>query len=99
MTDDTLTDEFRERFALPDDHSLSVSGNRKETRNGSEFESRWLEEHDGQQQLVARFRTWTRQSLRPPYRRQVGWERYSLKGDMLDREVRYSRRSSLDYLH
>ncbi|MGQ7844551.1 hypothetical protein ACUNV4_08750 [Granulosicoccus sp. 3-233] len=90
---------FRTLLDLPTEHSLTVSGSRRETRNGSEYESHWFEEHDAQAQLIARFRTWTRQSLRPPYRKQIGWERYSLKGELLDREVRYSRRPDTQYLH
>ncbi len=90
---------FKALFALPAEHSLTLSGTRKESRNGSEYESHWLEEHDAGEQLIARFRTWTRKSLRPPYSKQIGWERYSLKGELLDREVRYSRRPDTDYLH
>lgn len=99
MSDEERVQAFRTLFALPSAHSLSVSGSRSETRNGSAYESHWLEERDSHQQLVARFRAWTRQSLQPPYRRQSGWERYSLKGDLLDREVRYSRRDTMAYLH
>lgn len=99
MKNDTASDELKRLLALPEEHRLSVSRSRKESRHGSDYESHWLEEHDASDQLIARFRTWTRQSLRPPYRKQIGWERYSLKGELLDREVRYSRRPDTDYLH
>ncbi len=99
MSKDDSASRFRTLFNLPDEHQLTLSGSRSETRNGQEYESHWLEEHDAQSRLIARFRTWTRQSLRPPYRTQIGWERYSLKGELLDREVRYSRREGTNYLH
>ena len=70
-----------------------------ERLNGTVFEVQWLEEHNEDETLVARYRSWTQQAQKPPYRKQVGWERYSLKGQLLDREVRYSKRDNNDWLH
>jgi hypothetical protein len=99
MNRDPVTQAYEQLFALPDDHSLKLSGSRKVRRGSMVFETRWLDEHDARKKLIARFRTWTNQSLKPPYRKQVGWERFSLSGQLLDREVRYSRRATDDYLH
>jgi len=79
---------FGELFGLKADHSLKLSSKQRCKRNGDWFESHWLDEHDEHSRIVARYHTWTRHSSKPPYRSQVGWERYSLSGDMLDREVR-----------
>ena len=86
-------------FALPPEHRLAESSTSKTNRQSTRYETRWLEEYDAHDQLVARFRTWIRQSLKPPYRKQIGWERFSLSGELLDREVRYSRRKDEGYLH
>lgn len=99
MTADTNTRNYAMLFALSPEHRLAECKSTVASRNGSSCETRWLEEYDAGNQLVARFRTWTRQSLRPPYRKQVGWERFSLSGELLDREVRYSRRLTEGYLH
>lgn len=63
------------------------------------IETRWLDERDDQKKLIARFRTWINRSLKPPYQSQVGWERYSLCGKILDREIRYSRQDDAQYMH
>ena len=70
-----------------------------ETRNSTVLEVQWLEEHNEDETLVARYRSWTNQSQRPPYNKQVGWERFSVKGQLLAREVRYSKRDTNDWLH
>ncbi len=99
MKFETTTRDYALLFALPAEHRLTESRSCKTSREGASYETRWLEEYDAHDQLVARFRTWTRQSLSPPYRKQVGWERFSLSGELLDREVRYSRRAIEGYLH
>jgi len=62
-------------------------------------QTRWLDERDAAGKLVARYRTWTRQLSLTPARFQFGWERWSLDGHLLDREVRYSTKSSKAGLH
>ncbi len=99
MKTESTTRDYALMFALPPEHRLTEARSGKTSHEGACYETRWLEEYDAQDQLVARFRTWTKQSLRPPYRKQVGWERFSLSGELLDREVRYSRRMSEGYLH
>lgn len=99
MKTDNTTGAYALMFALPPEHRLAESGNHKTNRESTRYETCWLEEYDAHDQLVARFRAWTRQSLKPPYRKQVGWERFSLSGELLDREVRYSRRMNEGYLH
>lgn len=99
MIRDTVSQAYEQLFALPDSHSLILSSCRSFTRNSTVYETRWLDEHDQSRKLIARFRTWTNQSLKPPYRKQIGWERYSLSGKLLDREVRYSKRANDEYLH
>ena len=99
MIGDDTAQPYERLFALPAQHSLKLSSSNQVTRDNTVFETRWLDEHDEQQNLIARFRTWTNQSTTPPYRKQVGWERYSLSGELLDREVRYSMRETDEYLH
>ncbi|MFK7853100.1 MAG: hypothetical protein AB8B79_03260 [Granulosicoccus sp.] len=99
MIIDDTAQPYERLFDLPSTHSLKLSSSKQVKRDSMVFETRWLDEHDESQKLVARFRTWTNQSMKPPYRKQIGWERYSLSGDLLDREVRYSKRKTNDYLH
>lgn len=91
--------DYAELFKLPDTHTLTLSSTRREEKDSTVYETHWLEERDDKQKLIARFRTWTNRSLKPPYRRQLGWERFSLSGNLLDREIRYSKRSDQEYLH
>ena len=91
--------DYEQLFDLPEEHTLTLSSTHQVERNSTVFETRWLEEHDASDTLIARFRTWCNRSLKPPYRRQLGWERYSLSGKLLDREVRYSKRDDMQYLH
>lgn len=99
MNSDSTSKDYRTLFDLKASHSLEVSSTYEVKRDGIVFKTRWLEEHDEHKNLIARFRTWTNRSLKPPYRFQLGWERYSLTGELLDREVRYSTRSSMEYVH
>ena len=84
---------------LPEKHSVELLSSSKVERNSVVYETQWLNEHNERQQIVARFRTWTNRSLKPPYRKQQGWEKFSLNGALLDREVRYSKRKDMSYLH
>jgi hypothetical protein len=99
MISDTASPAYEQMFALPDKHSLKMASSRKVRRDSMVYETRWLDEHDARHKLISRFRIWTSQSLKPPYRKQLGWERFSLSGKLLDREVRYSKRATDDYLH
>ena len=88
-----------ELFDVPEGHTLKLASSKTVERNSVMCEIRWLDELDSGCRLVARFRTWTNRSLKPPYRRQRGWEKFSVSGNLLDREVRYSKRDDMSYLH
>lgn len=90
---------YSDLFDLPDDHTLKQISCKTVERDSVVYETQWLNELDASSQLVARFRTWTNRSLKPPYRRQSGWEKFSASGNLLDREVRYSKRDDMSYLH
>ena len=99
MIRDDSAQPYERLFALPEQHSLKLSSSNQVKRDSMVFETRWLDEHDEHHKLIARFRTWTNQSLKPPYRKQIGWERYSLSGELLDREIRYSKQDHEQFLH
>lgn len=86
-------------LGLPQDHSLELTSSHTNRLNGTKHEVCWLYEYDARQQRIARVRTWNNRSSSPPYRTQQGWERFSLSGALLDREVRYSKRDDMSYLH
>jgi len=91
--------DYKRLFALCEKHSLSIERSYKETRGNTVFETRWINEHNADHTLVARYRIWNNLSTTPPYRQQNGWERYSISGDLLDREVTYSKRENNEWLH
>lgn len=99
MSNEDESHDYKSLFAVSETHELTVSSKRTVKHDSTVYETRWLDERDENKTLISRFRTWTNRSMKPPYRRQLGWERYSLSGDLLDREVRYSRRKSMAYLH
>ena len=86
-------------FELSERHSLRMTRSHTETRGDTVFETQWLDERNEQDILVARFRAWSNQSTQPPYRKQTGWERFSTNGDLLDREILYSKRANKEWLH
>jgi len=90
---------LEQMFGLEPEHSLVLSSQRRVKRDSTVYETRWLDERDEEKKLIARFRTWTNQALKPPYRKQLGWERYSPTGELLVREVRYSKRDDEEYVH
>ena len=99
MSTEISTHDLEQLFGLSQSHSLTLSRSHVEKRNDTVFEVQWLDEHNKEFKLVARYRSWTNQSQKPPYRKQIGWERYCAKGELLDREVRYSKRDTNDWLH
>jgi len=94
-----FVDDLDSLFGLDPDHSLKLLSKQRLEKDGNWYETRWLDEHDESHKLVARFRAWMKQGTQPPYQRQIGWERYSLSGQLLDREVRYSKRDNPGYVH
>ncbi len=86
-------------LGIDPEHSLKKQDGERIKRNGTQYETQWFDEYDNSRRLIARFRTWTNQAMQPPYRKQTGWERYSLSGNLLDREVFYSKRTTEEYIH
>ena len=99
MITDTAYQAFEQLFSVPEKHSLTLSSSRSKTRDSTVYETRWFDEFNADGKLVARFHSWSHHALKPPYRKQLGWERYGLSGNVLDREVRYSKRDNNDYVH
>lgn len=99
MNNDKTAEEYAELFGLTATHSLTLQPESSVTRDSTIYKTRWIEEHDSNSRMIARFRAWTNRQLKPPYKRQTGWERFSLTGALLDREVRYSERDDTEYLH
>lgn len=91
--------EIIQRFDLKTGHTLKLQSHNKIRKGGTMYETIWYDERDSDHKLVSRFRVWINQDGNPPYRRQIGWEQYALSGELLDREVRYSKRENLEYLH
>ena len=91
--------DYAALFGLEPRHTLEPSSHARTRRGDTHCETRWFEERDAEARLVARYRTWTNRSNVPPYRTQLGWERFSPRGELLDREVRYSTRASVAGLH
>ncbi len=91
--------EITQRFGLKAGHSLKLQSHHKLGKDGTTYETIWYDEHDNNRKLISRFRAWINQGNNPPYRRQIGWEQYSLSGELIDREVRYSKREDLEYVH
>jgi len=83
-------DSYRQLLSVADDHTLELAHSHVPNSSTEERESHLLRERDGHLRVVAHYRVWTKQSLRPPYRRQRGWEKYSTAMKLLDREIRYS---------
>jgi len=96
---DTLTRDLAKLFGLSKSNSLTLSRSHVETNDGIEYQAKWIDERNENQKLIARYRSWTNQSHRPPYHKQIGWERYSVTGQLLDREVRYSKRDTNEWVH
>lgn len=94
----TLNDTIT-RFDISPAHTLKQQEVAQKERAQSIHESCWFVEKDDKDNVVARYRSWTNQAIQPPYRMQIGWERYSPNGTLLEREVCYSKRASTDYLH
>lgn len=93
------TQDMARLFGIAPAHTLKLQNRQRKQRQNTWYETRWFDEHDVNSKLVGRYHTWTHQGTQPPYRRQVGWEKYSLSGTLLDREVRYSKRENNNYVH
>jgi len=87
------------RFDIDPSHTLKQQNSEQMEKELTHYETRWYVEKDEQERVVARYRGWTNQSLNAPYRTQVGWERYSADGMLLEREVRYLTQDEQTQLH
>jgi len=87
------------RFDINPTHTLKQQNHEQNERAQTCYETCWYVEQDEQMRIVARYRSWSNQAMQPPYRAQLGWERYSPNGTLLEREVRYSKPELTDYLH
>ena len=87
------------RFDIDPSHSLKQQNREQFEKELSLYETCWYVEKDEQSRIVARYRSWSNQAKQAPYRAQIGWERYSPSGTLLEREVRYSKRDDNDTLH
>ncbi|MBX2839831.1 MAG: hypothetical protein KTR35_23440 [Gammaproteobacteria bacterium] len=86
-------------FDIDASHTVVCTEEFSAKKDGTRYTTYWFDEHNPENTLVARLRAWSNVGLKPPYRTQTGWERFSIKGDLLDREVRYSKRKDNNYLH
>ena len=91
--------DYKALFGVHSSHTLQASRHVRPRHVDERGQTRWLDERDAAGKLVARYRTWTRELSLNPVRQQFGWERWSLDGHLLDREVRYSTKSSKAGLH
>ena len=89
------------RFNICPAHTLiePETDARSHKKRNATCDTKWFIEYDTEHKVVARYRSWISRSLKPPYKKQFGWERYSATGALLDREVHYHKRNSMDYLH
>lgn len=92
-------DDIIVRFDIKPSHTLKQQNHEQSARAQTNYETCWYIEKDEQKQIVARYRSWSNQATQPPYRAQLGWERYSPTGTLLEREVSYSEPDTTEYLH
>jgi len=92
-------EEITIRFDIDPSHSLKQQNHEQQEKGQTHYETCWYVEKDNQSRVVARYRSWSNQGKQPPYHAQIGWERYSPSGMLLEREVRYSKRGEDDILH
>lgn len=91
--------DISQLFDIDDAHTVQCVEEFSTRQNATHYTTYWYHEHDPKSNLVARLRAWVNVGLSPPYRTQTGWERFSVNGELLDREVRYSKRKDNEYLH
>lgn len=87
------------RFGINPAHSLKQQNHKLTEKDQAHYETCWYVEKDDQKRIVARYRSWSNQGKQPPYRAQIGWERYSPSGMLLEREVKYSKLDQNETLH
>ena len=83
--------ELRDIFSIEPHHCLELQSARERIAPGGQRMSAMYNETDESMAIVALYRIWINQSAHPPYRLTRGWEKYTPKGELQDRETRYSR--------
>ena len=87
------------RFNIDPSHSLKQQNTEHYEQSQTHYTTCWYVEKDEKQHVVARYRSWSNQAKIPPYRAQIGWERYSPSGTLIEREVQYSKQEDGVTLH
>lgn len=87
------------RFDIHPEHSLKQQNREQHEKNQTIYDVCWFVEKDGDERIVARYRSWCNQAQTAPFRLQVGWERYSPGGTLLEREVSYAKLDNKTTLH
>lgn len=87
------------RFDINPEHTLKQQNHEQLAQDDTHYETCWYIEKDEQKRIVARYRSWSNQGMHAPYRLQLGWERYTPEGMLMEREVRYATRDDKDALH
>jgi len=87
------------RFDIDPSHSLKQQNTEQHEQDQTHYTTCWYVEKDEHERIVARYRSWSNQAKQPPFRAQIGWERYSPTGTLMEREVRYSKQDNNTTLH
>jgi len=87
------------RFDINPSHSLKHQNTEHYEKSQAHYTTCWYIEKDDKERIVARYRSWSNQAKQPPYRAQIGWERYSPSGTLMEREVHYSKPDNGTALH
>lgn len=87
------------RFDVDPAHTLKQQNREHVERPQGFYTTCWYVEKNPAGDVIARYRSWSNQTKYPPYRAQLGWERYTPGGTLLEREVRYSKQQDTDTLH
>lgn len=87
------------RFDVDPSHTLKQQNREQVERPQGHYTTCWYIEKDQNGKIIARYRSWSNQTTHPPFRAQLGWERYTPGGTLLEREVRYSKQDDTDTLH
>lgn len=87
------------RFDINPSHTIKQQNHDQQNQGKTHYETCWYIEKDADNRVVARYRSWSNQGTEAPYRLQLGWERYTPDGALLEREVKYASRKHNDALH
>ncbi len=80
---------LREIFAIAESNNVELCDSRERRVNSGYRTSQFYKERDSSDRVVAHYRVWTACQNRKVARTQAGFEKFSVKGELQDREVRY----------